>query len=725
MLVLLMILQEMKLLLICGSGEWFYVVGTSAKKIQMYSVTGPTNGKTVYYFKTSDLDATGEGGADVEYSEDNSVYLNCPVPSEERSFCENGEKRSKPVKVKVGGSVTYQIVVCNTGNYIDGSCDEGAKSWLLDVAKKGRKATPLFKPADIFVDVTDKLPIDCIDVSGSITVTCDARSNGEESASASFSRTASVDSSGNFTLNKVYVPAGGCTIIQFTVHSTLPEGSSKLAENTARVGNVYNRNDKDVTKRNIASSARLHSSDYFGMKDRKPDDASSAGDVYVKKVEHLTYQEDPSGKEELEKEEDPEEDGEDPEAPDPRTTYEGKGTNIYAEYGDIITWGIDAKITWVPEEDIGEWEKKEYEDPEEEDTAQIELRLELPDADKVWIDGGCYVVWIENKQYHIPTEFGKKFKYIIDADSVSIKEDIKEQGEEKYEKSHLDGSCPGSSDDGYAGCTIKEVEDDDCVHKWKEVTKLSQFYAEKSDIEVKLVANTRKKDDKIELGAAVTEVVFEHSYGKLYNEAKEDPHTHTITDEDGNSTTTTVATAKHCDCKADTEDRKKFIYEHTMEANGTKAKKDGKHYYYDEKNAYHDNGECYTGGQTIGSAYCVITDYTATIQQYIYRYNAEMLDYNNANDFTNETKDFIENGTYDEGNPLKVEKYESLEYRSVVTNKALGRPAYVEEEDESGSGNKYKTRVRAQTVVQTLAPGLRLDRSRYTNNTSTKRQRRS
>jgi len=103
-----------------------------------------------------------------------------------------------------------------------------------------------------------------------------------------------------------------------------------------------------------------------------------------------------------------------------------------------------------------------------------------------------------------------------------------------------------------------------------------------------------------------------------------------------------------------------------------------------------------------------LNDYSATLNEYVYSYDASMEEYNISNGFTSGNSGKFVNGTeannsYSNEKPLDVEKYEKVVFATRVTNTVTGN----EEESASGTYKKYNTRVRPTEVVRYVDYGLR------------------
>lgn len=99
-----------------------------------------------------------------------------------------------------------------------------------------------------------------------------------------------------------------------------------------------------------------------------------------------------------------------------------------------------------------------------------------------------------------------------------------------------------------------------------------------------------------------------------------------------------------------------------------------------------------------------ISYYDAILDEYIFTYNAEMAKYNDTYEFTqNEYHAFDgQENIYSNASPLNVEKYETLRYKTVITNNYQN----AENENSSGSYKRYNTRIRPTLVKQTIDYGL-------------------
>lgn len=100
-----------------------------------------------------------------------------------------------------------------------------------------------------------------------------------------------------------------------------------------------------------------------------------------------------------------------------------------------------------------------------------------------------------------------------------------------------------------------------------------------------------------------------------------------------------------------------------------------------------------------------ISHYDAILDEYIFTYNAEMAKYNDNYEFsTGESGEAFseQEHTYSNQSPLNVEKYETLCYKTVITNNYTK----AEKENTQASYKRYNTRVRPTLVRQTIDYGL-------------------
>lgn len=112
-----------------------------------------------------------------------------------------------------------------------------------------------------------------------------------------------------------------------------------------------------------------------------------------------------------------------------------------------------------------------------------------------------------------------------------------------------------------------------------------------------------------------------------------------------------------------------------------------------------------TSGRTEVKERYKISHYDAILDEYIFTYNAEMAEYNDTYAFTDgefNQKYVEENRTYSNKSPLEVEKYETLCYKTIVTNNYKN----AEREDTPESYKQYNTRIRPTIVKQTIDYGL-------------------
>lgn len=110
-------------------------------------------------------------------------------------------------------------------------------------------------------------------------------------------------------------------------------------------------------------------------------------------------------------------------------------------------------------------------------------------------------------------------------------------------------------------------------------------------------------------------------------------------------------------------------------------------------------------GRTTSQERYKISHYDAILDEYIFTYNAEMAEYNDTYAFTDgesNQKYVEENRTYSNKSPLEVEKYETLCYKTIVTNNYKN----AEGEDTPESYKQYNTRIRPTIVKQTIDYGL-------------------
>ena len=108
--------------------------------------------------------------------------------------------------------------------------------------------------------------------------------------------------------------------------------------------------------------------------------------------------------------------------------------------------------------------------------------------------------------------------------------------------------------------------------------------------------------------------------------------------------------------------------------------------------------------RTTASDYYKLNDYNASLEQYIFAYDAKMQKYNNDHGFTNEEDKSFVNATksYPASSPLEVEKYETLTFVTKVKNDASANEA----ENTPGTYAKYNTRVRPSIVNLSIGSGL-------------------
>ncbi len=652
------------------------MIGSGGEYQEIKDQTGTT---VKCYFKDGRFYTKDSDGAYHEVEIKDSFagpYIGAEVEAdgerEDRTYRNNtpdDTKQENPVMVENGNKVQYKIVVYNTQKRKD--------SWGIEK----RTYAAFWKPAGVVVDVKDSLPTDCIK-SGKIHYSY-------ESNDGKFTKEGDINFSSNITFKDVPVPPGGYTTITYTVEIESDSGEVQ-GENKATLDKVRNANGKEIEKKNLnqAPDERKTSSDYFGEGQipQTPEDEVS-GTVKVTRVQHNSD----TGV---------------------KTTYQDEvGVDeAYAEYGDRVEFTIKVNNTYTAKESYNFdcWQGKET---TEFDKATVTMRLELPE--EIYQESSKYKILIDGQQYDINT---------------SQRTGVMWQFENRPEIKD-NGKITGSLDECQTGshhrtfCSLYScwtVHYDDWSHHYTRYTKSGKSTTCKltdntTKVEIVNISNDKDVDvSKLTLKASLVNIVYEHAYGWKYA----GPY-----DEEG------YTYAEH-DCGYSYRHwcKQGEIYKKTFDYTAPSASKSGgscstgihKWSTKDEANEgkiiWNTTGEIenkavesWSGGVTFDQAHYKMNDYSLQVDQYVNQYNGEMETYNRAHKFSTETGNYkVENNTtnknYD-ANPQMVEKYETMTLLTVATNVA---PSSEEDENNTGSPGKYKTRVRPDIIYQTLDAGLKV-----------------
>lgn len=158
-----------------------------------------------------------------------------------------------------------------------------------------------------------------------------------------------------------------------------------------------------------------------------------------------------------------------------------------------------------------------------------------------------------------------------------------------------------------------------------------------------------------------------------------------------NSTTTIILTLAAEEVRRDTTETTTLLLTEVYNRNG--------------RNIHEANPIQNTSSRTEVKEQYKISHYDAILDEYIFTYNAEMAKYNDNYEFsTDESNEaFIEQErTYSNTSPLNIEKYETLCYKTVITNNYTN----AEKENTQASYKRYNTRIRPTLVRQAIDYGL-------------------
>lgn len=334
-------------------------------------------------------------------------------------------------------------------------------------------------------------------------------------------------------------------------------------------------------------------------------------------------------------------------APGTKETFNGKTTSAYAEYGDKIDYAIEVKHKYEEKGIYEDWVQGEFKKLQK---AEVVLRIDFPDD--IHAEGGSCKVKINGQAKDVPV--GQKdnyeYKYTLSVSSGKVGESkVTSQGTYDYTE--------------IVGCESVD-------RSISKETVIDRTLTVNDKITVELVTEGKNKGTQYDLSATIEKVTyFFNEKHREYNDPVTHTHWYPIPG---------FGAFPVYGCT-----RTWLFNKYTTEETET----------VDSPN------------KLIGTAVYTINDYNLFLDEYIYTYNAEMAKYNNANGFTTGDYEGFVNGKKDcpSSSPLLLEKYETLTFATKVTNKAEG-----EEETDTGSPGKYKTRVRPTIVKQTIAKGLEI-----------------
>lgn len=202
---------------------------------------------------------------DVEHNQDNIKISSIDTTlkaTDERSVVRGmteGTKRSNPVYVEYGDTVTYKIKVYNT------TSSSGSR---FDV---GRDSDPYWTPDKVYVNIEDTLPKKYSKLDIQVSGTGVTGNN-----SHIISKTDASTNGGTFTIKDLMVPAGGVRIVTVTLtvdeytKGTIEENNVKFIGTMKNINRGPNRGDNSVPDNLCViknNSSNLNTSDWYILND--------------------------------------------------------------------------------------------------------------------------------------------------------------------------------------------------------------------------------------------------------------------------------------------------------------------------------------------------------------------------------------------------------------------------------------------------------------------------